>query len=136
MIRTRSGRATAGPQDDNQELLIKTATVVDGMNTRLFGANGDGGSIHFILEQHRELSGKLETNKQELLTKIESVRTDLSKKMDMQNTDLEGTVRDLRKDHTDLDKKMTGWSYVISVVSFLGMAAMTALGLKIKTAAH
>ncbi len=132
MARKRSGNATAGKQDDNQALLIKTSTIVDGMNTRLFGANGDGGAIHFILEQHRELAGKLEENKHELLTKIETAKNDLSQKLETRSTEVESKVEDLRKDHTDLDKKVTGWSYVGTALQFLIMAALAAVGLKYK----
>jgi hypothetical protein len=121
MPRKRAGHATAGSQDDNQALLIQTSTILDSMNTRLFGLNGDGGAFHFIMEQHKELDKKIEENKEKILEKIE---------LRVKNT--EEKVERIRTDYTSLDRKVTRWSGAITATQFIIGLGLTALGFKIR----
>jgi len=97
---TTRKNATEAKQDINQTLLIETAANVRNMSERLFGASGDGGAIHFILTQHKELAEKMEHNKQELLDRIESTKKDLQGSIDGTKKELQTSI-DGNKEKTD-----------------------------------
>jgi len=82
---------------DNNKIIIETALNVKNMSERLFGGPGqpDGGAIHFIVAQHKELSEKLESNKQELLEKI-----------DAKKAETDTAIEKVEKDQQDLDSKV------------------------------
>jgi hypothetical protein len=137
------------PTDNNAALieLIKgqasAATELRLQNARLFGGDGQPGAIRLIMDQHHnlekkledktnELLDKIEANKQELALKTEKVAETLAEKLEIKTTETDKKFSILQKDHTELDKKVTGWSYVLSVASFLLTAALAVIGIKVK----
>lgn len=64
-------------------LLIETATTLKIMNRNLFGGDGQVGALHYIMEQHKELSAKIDTNRQELLDRIDAKKDETDKKIEV-----------------------------------------------------
>lgn len=93
----------------NQELLIKTATTVELLNTRLFGGEGQVGALPYILEKHEDLVQKLDVNKKELLDKIEAKKAETDK-----------DIEDIREEHHKLDVKI---NWFAGGLAALGSAA-------------
>ena len=137
------------PTDNNAALieLIKgqasAATELRLQNTRLFGGDGQPGAIRLIMDQHHslekkldektaELLDKIEANKKELSEKTEKVAEALAEKLEGRTTATDKQFSTLRHDHAELDKKVTGWSYVISVGAFLITCALALVGIKVK----
>jgi hypothetical protein len=126
------------PTDNNAALieLIKgqsaAATELRIQNARLFGGDGQSGAMTILFEQHRVLQHKMEGDKMELMDRIDVAKTELSTKIDTHKKTADEIVSVLRKDHTDLDKKVTGWSYVITAFQFLIMAGLAGVGIKMK----
>lgn len=104
--------------DDHKELLVKTATTVELLNTRLFGADGQMGALPYILKQHEDMSAKLDKNKQELLDKI-----DLKKK------EIDTDVDELRKDHNNLNIKVNWFAGGLTALGTAATMVMSWVGL-------
>ena len=123
--------ATESKQDSNTILLIETATNVRNMNERLFGGIGqpDGGALHFIMNQHKELATRLETNKQELLDRIESTRGELRAQIDGKQIETDAAVKVVSDAQIALDRKVNHFTTVAATVNTIFLGAMAALGL-------
>ena len=108
------------PKKSSDQLLIETATTVRIMNERLFGGVGqaDGGALHFIMNQHRELADTLNKNKQELLDKIDATK---------QATEAE--IDKVKDTYTILDRKVTRWSGALAAFEFVIMTGLTWMGI-------
>jgi len=104
-----------------EPLLIETATTLRIMNERLFGGPGqpDGGALHFIMSQHKDLRKQLDDNKQELLDKI-----------DAKKAETDGDIKSVQQDFKDLDHKVTLWSGGLAVLEFLIVTGLTWMGVK------
>jgi hypothetical protein len=123
--------ATESKQDSNTILLIETATNVRNMTERLFGGVGqpDGGTLHFIVNQHKELATKLETNKQELLDRIESARSELRVQIDAKKTETDAAIKTISDAQIALDRKVNHFTTVAATVNTIFLGGMAALGL-------
>ena len=104
--------------DDQRELLIKTATTVDLLNTRLFGADGQVGALPYILKQHEEISAKLDRNKQDLLDRI-----------DKKKEEIDADVKDLQEKHNNLNIKVNWFAGGLTALGTAATMVMSWVGL-------
>ncbi|MFZ1974739.1 MAG: hypothetical protein WAU89_17970 [Candidatus Acidiferrales bacterium] len=121
--------ATEAKQDINQTLLVQTATNVQNMSDRLFGANGDGGAIHFILTQHKELAEKMEHNKQELLDRIDGTKKDLQTSIDSNKEKTDTAIQKVDDKHDSLNTRVNWFAGGIATLGTLITFLLAAFGI-------
>lgn len=109
---------------EDSDLLVKTATTVDLLHTRLFGGDGQTGALPYLLEQQKELTHKLDNNKQELLNKIEEKKDQLIEKMDVLKKATDDDIRELRSDTRLLERKVNWFAGGIATIGSIATLAM------------
>jgi S-adenosylmethionine:tRNA-ribosyltransferase-isomerase (queuine synthetase) len=104
---------TMAGKSSNQELLMKIAegqavlmTEVKTLNTRLFGGDGQVGSIPFLFQKHEEVAKELQTTK-------EKIKEDVDAEIEKANTKI-----------TELDKKSSLVLWRTGLISSLGGSAI------------
>jgi hypothetical protein len=106
----------------DNDLLIKTATTVDLLNTRLFGGDGQIGAIPYMFEQHKQLTEKLDGNKEELLEKINIKKDELVEKIEEIKKDTDVDIKEVMDKHDKLNSKVTWYAGGITALwSALGL---------------
>src|SRR5271163_2044673 len=88
-----TGNINILPADSHGDILVqlirgqeRAATALDIQNKRLFGGDGQAGSIPALFQLQQALATKLDSNKDELVDKIEKVKDVLSEKMVVMKT--------------------------------------------------
>jgi hypothetical protein len=104
----------------------RSATQILNLTQRLFGVDGQPGALPFLIEQHKEVSKKMEDNKTELLNRIDAAKEDLSTKMGAQQVATDAKFTKVDEKHAELDKRVTWYS---GGIALLGTIATLAIGL-------
>lgn len=115
--------------DDHKELLVKTATTVELLNTRLFGGDGQKGAIPFILEQHMDLAKQLDSNKHELIERIEEKKDQLMDKIDKTKQETDADIKVIEEKHESLNGKVNWFAGGIAALGTAATMIMTWFGI-------
>jgi hypothetical protein len=107
----------------------RSATALELQNKRLFGGDGMPGMLPAIIQQHKDLGSKLDTNKDELMARIESTKNDLQIKIDLKKTETDASVKVVADAQIALDRKVNHFTTVAATVNTIFLGAMAALGL-------
>lgn len=118
------------PSDTHGDILVqlirgqeRSATEMRNLTQRLFGGDGQLGAMPYLIEQHKEVTKKMDDNKTELLDRIDTAKEDLSKKMVAQKEDTDKDIEKIQGKHNKLDKKVTWYSGgIAAIVGLLGLA--------------
>ena len=117
------------PADSHGDILVqlikgqeRAATQIELQNNRLFGGNGQKGSIPALFELQQTLATKLDTNKNELVDKIDGFHKTLAGKID-----------DVEDKHNVLDKKMNWYAGGLAALGSAATLVMGYIGIRVKT---
>ena len=124
------------PADSHGDILVqlirgqeRSATALELQNTRLFGGDGATGMLPAIIQQHKELATKLDTNKTELLDRIEAAKGELRAQIDAKKTDTDASVKVVADAQIALDRKVNHFTTAAATVNTIFLGAMAAIGL-------
>jgi hypothetical protein len=112
------------PSDSHGDILVqlirgqeRAATALELQNRRLFGGDGQQGSIPLLFQQHKELAAKMDATKDELATKLDDFKTVLTVKID-----------GVEDKHTALDKKVNWYAGGLAALGTGVTFVLAALG--------
>jgi hypothetical protein len=105
------------------------ATEIRLQNARLFGGDGQPGAIPTLFAMQQKLTEKLDTNKDELVAKIETAKDDLSGKMVSQKKEIEDEIDAARKEHSELDKKVSRFGTIGGTLYGVLVVLLSILGI-------
>jgi hypothetical protein len=131
-----TGNINILPPDSHGDILVqlirgqeRSATALELQNKRLFGGDGMPGMLPEIIQQHKDLGSKLDTNKTELLDRIEAAKGELRAQIDAKKTDTDAAVKVVSDAQIALDRKVNHFTTVAATVNTIFLGAMAALGL-------
>ena len=120
------------PADTHGDILVqlirgqeRAATALELQNRRLFGGDGQTGSIPALFKLQQDLSEKLDSNKDALIEKIATVKMELSAEMGVDKIQVDKDIEDLEERHQNLENKINWYGGGIAT---LGAAATFVLG--------
>jgi hypothetical protein len=123
------------PSDSHGDILVqlirgqeRAATALELQNRRLFGGDGQAGSIPALFDLQQKLAAKLDDNKEYLVTKIDGAKRDLQVSINGNKAETDGKIEKVSDAQIDLDRKVNRFTTVAATVNTIFIGAMAALG--------
>jgi|ERR1700735_422695 hypothetical protein len=127
-----SGIINIIPPDSHGDILLqlirgqeRAATALELQNRRLFGGDGQTGSIPALFDLQHKLAEKLDRNKEDLVEKIEGAKKDLQASIDGNKEKTDADIKEVREKAANLDIKV---NWFAGGLAALGTAATFVLG--------
>jgi hypothetical protein len=127
------------PVDTHGDILVqlirgqeRAATALEFQNRRLFGGDGQPGSIPALFQLQHDLAAKLDANKDALMDKISAAKADLSAEMSVDKQQVDEDIENLECRQQDLEKKINWYGGGIATLGAAATFVLGYLGLRAK----
>ena len=125
------------PADSHGDILVqlirgqeRAATALELQNRRLFGGDGQKGSIPALFDLQQALAQKLDTNKDELAAKIETTKEVLSEKMVVMKAAADADVKLVAERQQKLENRANWYAGGLAAIGSAATFALGYLGLR------